>query len=67
LPVVWLDPKTDVRLNKRIVRLVIEEIVVDVTPEPPVVTLVIHWKGGDPEWLSFPDPVAQYGAAADTY
>jgi excisionase family DNA binding protein len=45
-PAVWNDPRSDIQLKKRIVRLVIEEIVVDVTTEPPAVTLLIHWKGG---------------------
>jgi len=45
-PAVWRDADTDVRLKKRIIRLVIEEIVVDVTTEPPAITLLIHWNGG---------------------
>jgi excisionase family DNA binding protein len=45
-PAVWRDTDTDVRLKKRIIRLVIEEIVVDVTTEPPAITLLIHWNGG---------------------
>lgn len=43
-PATWRD--ADVRLKKRIVRLVIEEIVADVTTEPPAITLLIHWSGG---------------------
>ena len=46
LPAVWRDATTDVRLKKRIVRLVIEEIVAEVTADPPAITLLIHWKGG---------------------
>ncbi len=45
LPAVWSDPNTDVRLKKRIIRLVIEEIVVSVSSEPPEITLIVHWKG----------------------
>ena len=41
----WGDPKTDARLKKRIIRLVIEEIVVSVSSEPPEITLIVHWKG----------------------
>ena len=46
LPAVWRDATTDARLKKRIVRLVIEEIVAEVTGDPPTITLLIHWKGG---------------------
>jgi hypothetical protein len=45
-PAVWRSPTTDIPLKKRIVRLLIEEIVVTATAEPPQVTLVMHWKGG---------------------
>jgi DNA invertase Pin-like site-specific DNA recombinase len=45
-PGVWRDARTDVRLKKRIVRLVVEEIVANVTTEPPAITLLIHWNGG---------------------
>jgi len=46
LPAVWRRPTTDIPLKKRIVRVLIEEIVVTATVEPPAVTLVVHWKGG---------------------
>ena len=45
-PAVWRSPTTDIPLKKRIVRLLIEEIVATATAEPPQVTLVMHWKGG---------------------
>ncbi|MGH7391038.1 MAG: recombinase family protein [Candidatus Rokuibacteriota bacterium] len=51
-PRVWRDAKTDVRLKKRIVRLVIEEIVAEVTTDPPTIVLVIH------------DVLAHYGVVA---
>jgi DNA invertase Pin-like site-specific DNA recombinase len=41
---IWHAPTTDVRLKKRIVRAVIEEIVADTSERE--VTLVVHWKGG---------------------
>ena len=46
LETVWDSPSTDVRLKKRIVRTLIEEIVADVDAEVGEVILVIHWKGG---------------------
>ena len=46
LETVWQCQQTDVRLKKRIVRTLIEEIVVDVNSEVGEVIAVIHWKGG---------------------
>jgi DNA invertase Pin-like site-specific DNA recombinase len=43
---VWDDPRTDVRLKKRILRTLIEEIVADVDSQASEVLLVVHWKGG---------------------
>lgn len=43
---VWDAPATDVRLKKRIGRVLLAEIVVDVTDTPPEIILVVHWKGG---------------------
>jgi len=42
----WDHPETDVRLKKRILRTLIEEIVVDIDEAANEVELVIHWKGG---------------------
>jgi hypothetical protein len=44
---VWNHSSTDVRTRKRIVRLLIEEIVVKILPGPrDQIELTIHWKGG---------------------
>lgn len=43
---VWQDPSTDMRLKKRIVRTLIEEIVADVNEAGDTIEAVIHWKGG---------------------
>jgi DNA invertase Pin-like site-specific DNA recombinase len=43
---VWSDPDADVRLKKRIIRTLVEEIVVDIDMEVHEVDVVIHWKGG---------------------
>ena len=46
-PRVWTGAATDMRLKKRIVRCLIEEIVVSTVDSPtPQLALVIHWKGG---------------------
>jgi DNA invertase Pin-like site-specific DNA recombinase len=46
LPLVWNHPAIPVELKKRILRTVIEEIVIDNVDEPPQHHLHIHWKGG---------------------
>jgi excisionase family DNA binding protein len=46
-PRVWTGAATDIRLKKRIVRLLIEEIVVSpIDSTSPQLALIIHWKGG---------------------
>jgi excisionase family DNA binding protein len=46
-PRVWDHPSTDIRTRKRIVRLLIEEIVVRILPGArEQIELTIHWKGG---------------------
>jgi len=46
LDAVWSHPETDVRLKKRIVRTLIEEVVVDVDGQAGEIVAVVHWKGG---------------------
>lgn len=46
LEAVWSHPETDVRLKKRIVQTLIEEVVVDVDAPAGEIIAVIHWKGG---------------------
>jgi hypothetical protein len=46
LPAVWNASTTDPRLKQRIVRILINEVVVDVDEEKHEVILVIHWAGG---------------------
>ncbi|HEY6925106.1 MAG TPA: hypothetical protein VI653_16645 [Steroidobacteraceae bacterium] len=42
----WQRPDTDVRLRKRIVRSLIDEVIVDVDNVASEIVLLIHWKGG---------------------
>ena len=49
LPRVWHSVGSSVETRKKILRLLIEEIVVDVVADK--VELVIHWQGGDPHAL----------------
>jgi DNA invertase Pin-like site-specific DNA recombinase len=46
LPRVWNAVETDARAKQRIVRLLIEEIVVDLDDEAHEAVLLIHWIGG---------------------
>jgi hypothetical protein len=46
LEAVWNSPHADARLKKRVVRTLIQEVVVDVDAEAGEIVLVIHWKGG---------------------
>ncbi len=46
LDLIWNDPQTDVRIKKRILRTLIEEVLVDVDREVGESSLVVHWKGG---------------------
>jgi hypothetical protein len=46
LEAVWSHPATDARLKKRIVRTLIEEVIVDVDGQAGEIIALIHWKGG---------------------
>ena len=46
LEMLWHHPETDLRLKKRILRTLIEEILVDVDSAAGAVQVAIHWKGG---------------------
>ena len=43
---VWKHPDTDSRLKKRLLRTVINEIIIDTFPEEGRTELIIHWQGG---------------------
>jgi hypothetical protein len=43
---IWNAASTDARLKKRIIRTLIEEVLVDVKMEGEFIELIIHWKGG---------------------
>jgi hypothetical protein len=46
LPAVWNAPGSDAGLKQRIVRILVEELVVDVDEEKQEIVLLIHWAGG---------------------
>jgi hypothetical protein len=46
LEAIWEHPQIDARLKKRIVRMLMREIVVDIDAAAGEVVLIIHWNGG---------------------
>jgi hypothetical protein len=50
----WADPHTDVRIKKRVIRTLIEEVLADVDAQTSELELVIHWKGGVHTTLRLP-------------
>jgi DNA invertase Pin-like site-specific DNA recombinase len=46
LKTIWNHSSTDIKLKKRIIRTLIEEIITDIDPEFGFITITIHWKGG---------------------
>lgn len=46
LEAVWKSPSAEMRTKQRLVRVLIEEIVVDVDDANREVVLVVHWRGG---------------------
>ncbi len=54
LETIWTDPATGMRLKKRIVRTLIEEVLVDVDSAAGELILTLHWKGGAHTELRLP-------------
>jgi hypothetical protein len=46
LPRVWHDPVSDARLKKRLVRTLIDELLVDVTADESRLQVIVRWAGG---------------------
>src|SRR5262249_41774203 len=46
LPSAWNAPSTNMRVKKKIVRILIQEIVADVDDNSKEIVLLIHWAGG---------------------
>jgi DNA invertase Pin-like site-specific DNA recombinase len=62
----WEDPQAPIELKKRILRTVIEEIVVTSQEEPAEHRLQIHWAGGVHTELRVPrNPSGMHGRMAD--
>jgi DNA invertase Pin-like site-specific DNA recombinase len=54
LPAVWNSPGTAAGLKQRIVRILVEELVVDVDEEKQETVVLIHWAGGRHSELRVP-------------
>ena len=54
LETIWTDSATSVRLKKRILRTLIEEVLVDVDSSAGELILTLHWKGGAHTELRMP-------------
>ncbi len=54
---VWHNPACPMELKKKIVRILIEEILVDEDP-PGTLSFIIHWRGGVHTSLEMPKPSA---------
>lgn len=46
LQTVWSAPTTDARLKKRVVRILINEVVADIDDATSEIVLIVHWAGG---------------------
>jgi hypothetical protein len=66
LEAVWNHPESDARLKKRIVRALIEEVVVDVNAEGGEIIAVILWKGGVHTELTHAPTVTRPQSSAHT-
>ncbi len=56
LPDVWGHPQTDPTIKKRIVRLMVEEVIIRLDESEPMLTMTIHWKGGIHTRIRFKKP-----------
>jgi len=54
LQTVWSAPITDARLKKRIVRILINEVVADIDDATSEIVLMVHWAGGAHSQMRLP-------------
>jgi hypothetical protein len=54
---VWQNPKTDPVIKKRIIRLLVNEVLLLLDEKTSVITMTIHWKGGVHSNVEFKKPV----------
>ncbi len=54
LQTLWSAPTTDARLKKRIVRILINEVVADIDDGTSEIVLIVHWTGGTHSEMRLP-------------
>jgi len=54
---VWQHPQCDMTLKKRLVRTLINEVIVDIDEAHQQIKLIVHWQGGDHTQLTVPRPL----------
>ena len=57
LPEIWRRPETDPAIKKRIIRMLVEEVLIVLDDDKFLVTMTIHWKGGIHTQVQFKKPV----------
>jgi len=62
LPQVWHSESCPMELKKKILRTIVEEIIVDLDDDTQALTFVIHWHGGTHTSFEMPKPRAGRGA-----
>lgn len=55
-PEVWRHAKADPVVKKRIIRMVVEEVLIRLDDDKPLLTMTIRWKGGVHTQLKFKKP-----------
>ena len=53
----WHDPKCSIMLKKKIIRLLIKEIIVKADKKEQTLQLIVHWQGGSHTELVVPRPL----------
>jgi DNA invertase Pin-like site-specific DNA recombinase len=56
LPQIWRHPKTDPAIKKRIIRMLVKEVLVHLDKEALLITMTIHWQGGIHTQVQFKRP-----------
>ena len=62
LPQVWHSESCSMEIKKKILRTIVEEVIVDLDDDTQMLTFVIHWHGGSHTTFETPKPTAAKGA-----
>ncbi len=61
-PEVWRHPKTDPAIKKRIIRMMVQEVVMHLDEDTLILTMTIHWSGGIHTQVKFKKPTKGSGS-----